>query len=240
MAVEMVIGIAALALLGGAAIGYLLGKGRNNSARVQELEEALASSQSELADYRSEVYGQFAETAEKFRALDKSYNDLHRQLAESSVALCGDEATPLLAGPGQSLLTDADEAAREEKEINPAAEGTDAPATDTSTEPPLAEGDTSPVAGTEPGGEDISGQNSGEDRAESGTEDSRGEHEAPEDELVGTEKDPAAFAEDDNIVVGESTDVPVLTDVQEGDADAAQAIPAAEESLNDSRKAGAS
>ena len=68
---------------------------RARRERIAELETALDAAQSELADYKGEVFGQFAATAEKFRALDKSYNDLHRQLAESSVALCGDSATPL-------------------------------------------------------------------------------------------------------------------------------------------------
>ena len=59
MAVEMVLGIALLALLGGAGVGYFLGKGKDNRARVQELEGALEASQTELAEYRAEVYGQF-------------------------------------------------------------------------------------------------------------------------------------------------------------------------------------
>ena len=115
MAIEVAMGIVFATLLGGVAVGYLLGKGKDSSARVRELESQLEAAQAELTDYKSEVFGQFAETAEKFRALDKSYNELHRQLAQSSVALCGDDATPLLAGPDQSLL--AETAA--EKELNP-------------------------------------------------------------------------------------------------------------------------
>lgn len=100
MAVELVVGIALASLLAGLGVGYFLtGTGSAKRARVTELEGALEAAQTELADYKRDVFGQFSETAEKFRALDKSYNDLHRQLAESSVALCGDAATPLLEGP---------------------------------------------------------------------------------------------------------------------------------------------
>jgi uncharacterized membrane-anchored protein YhcB (DUF1043 family) len=202
MAVEMVIGVALLTLFGGASVGYFLGKGKDNSKRVRELEDALEASQSELADYRSEVYGQFAQTAEKFRALDRSYNDLHRQLAESSVALCGDEATPLLAGPGQSLLTEAEEEARQEKEINPAAEASEESA-------PEAVRASDPAQGGEEHSRETASQSE------------------PEPE---PEPEPEQRIEDDaNIVVGESADVPILTDVEAGAEEANQAEAAAEQ-----------
>ena len=105
LSMEWVIAVAILAALVGAGISYLLTGGARSKARVAQLEQqleqskgALESSQSELADYKREVFDQFAETAQKFRALDQSYHDLHRQLAQSSVALCGDAATPLLEG----------------------------------------------------------------------------------------------------------------------------------------------
>jgi uncharacterized membrane-anchored protein YhcB (DUF1043 family) len=99
MAVELVIGIALISLLAGVGVGYLFTRASSvEKARVAELDGALEAAKTELADYKRDVFGQFSETAEKFRALDKSYNDLHRQLAESSLALCGDAATPLLEG----------------------------------------------------------------------------------------------------------------------------------------------
>ncbi len=107
MAIEIVVGIGVAALLLGLLIGYFIPSGGAKKARVTELENALESAQEELADYKREVFGQFAETAEKFRALDQSYHDLHRQLAASSVALCGDAATPLLAGPMLAPETEA-------------------------------------------------------------------------------------------------------------------------------------
>jgi len=104
MAAEVVLGIALIALLAGVGVGYLVSGRNRGRKRVAELENALQAAQGELADYKREVYGEFAQTAEKFRALDKSYNDLHRQLAQSSVALCGDAATPLLEAPAQAAL----------------------------------------------------------------------------------------------------------------------------------------
>jgi len=101
MAVELVAGIGLVALLIGGGVGYLLANRTGPKARVVELERALDSAQNELTEYKRDVYGQFAQTAEKFRDLDRSYNQLHRQLAESSVALCGDAGTPLLQAPDQ-------------------------------------------------------------------------------------------------------------------------------------------
>lgn len=97
MTIEWVVLISLTSLLVGGALGYLL-RGRDKVAqtRVAELEVALEAKQAELGEYREQVYGQFATTAERFKALDQSYHALHRQLAESAVALCGDEATPLL------------------------------------------------------------------------------------------------------------------------------------------------
>ncbi|XOV85194.1 MAG: YhcB family protein [bacterium] len=97
MVIEWVVGIAVVSLLVGVALGYFLPLGNAGKARVNELENALETAQQELADYKGEVYSQFATTAEKFRDLDQSYQALHQQLARSSVDLCGDAAMPLLA-----------------------------------------------------------------------------------------------------------------------------------------------
>lgn len=105
MAIEWVVGIAIVCLLVGFGLARILPIGDNKKIRVAELEAALAAAQSEFTDYKGEVFGQFAETAQKFRALDKSYIDLHRHLAESSVALCGDAVTPLLANVESDTAT---------------------------------------------------------------------------------------------------------------------------------------
>ncbi|MCR9260805.1 MAG: DUF1043 family protein [Pseudomonadaceae bacterium] len=106
MVIEWVVGIAVISMLVGVALGYYLPLGNAKKARVSELETALDSAQQELADYKSEVFSQFATTAEKFRNLDESYQALHQQLARSSVDLCGDAATPLLSAATVSALTE--------------------------------------------------------------------------------------------------------------------------------------
>lgn len=116
MAVEWVVGIAILSVVVGYVIGRYVRFGGGAQNRVTELESALSTAQEELADYKSEVFGQFAGTAEKFRALDRSYNELHRQLAQSSVALCGDAATPLLENSGTP--TESDEAVSEQSPLD--------------------------------------------------------------------------------------------------------------------------
>ena len=103
---EMVVVVALIALAAGVALGYFRGKGQDQSERIQTLETALERARTELADYRQDVYQQFSQTAEKFRALDDSYHDLHRQLAESSQILCGDDALPLLPDSRSAPLLD--------------------------------------------------------------------------------------------------------------------------------------
>ncbi|NOX50867.1 MAG: DUF1043 family protein [Gammaproteobacteria bacterium] len=105
MAIEWVVGIGVLSLLLGFGIAQLFQiSGGKQKSRVAELESALEEANDELVDYKKEVFGQFAQTAEKFRALDHSYQDLHQQLAQSAVSLCGDAATPLLENTGAVQL----------------------------------------------------------------------------------------------------------------------------------------
>ena len=109
MAVELVVVIAVSALVVGGLIGYLI-KGRDSASREQiaQLEAELEASQSELQDYRQEVVQQFSDTAEKFKTLDESYHALHRQLATSSVALCGDAGAPLLTAASEPLVAESE------------------------------------------------------------------------------------------------------------------------------------
>ncbi|MAD07301.1 MAG: hypothetical protein CMP86_07810 [Gammaproteobacteria bacterium] len=86
-----------LAFIAGALLGYyLLRSGILGHARIVELEQALAATETELADYKQRVTEEFTDTAEKFRALNRSYEDLHRQLAKSANALCGEAGVPTL------------------------------------------------------------------------------------------------------------------------------------------------
>ena len=98
--------IASAAFVVGAGLSYfLVSTGILGHARVVELEQALAASESELADYKQQVTTEFTDTAEKFRALNRSYEDLHRQLAKSANVLCGEAGAPtLLDLPSSDVL----------------------------------------------------------------------------------------------------------------------------------------
>jgi uncharacterized membrane-anchored protein YhcB (DUF1043 family) len=97
--------IASAAFVVGAGLSYfLVSTGILGHARVVELEQALAASESELADYKQQVTTEFTDTAEKFRALNRSYEDLHRQLAKSANVLCGEAGAPTLLDPPSSDL----------------------------------------------------------------------------------------------------------------------------------------
>ena len=118
MGIEWVIAIGAGCLLIGGVAGYFL-RGRDKAAiaKAAQLEAELDNAQQELSEYRGQVYNQFAETAERFKQLDESYHALHRQLATSAVALCGDEATPLLTAastPATGVATDSTESVEPE------------------------------------------------------------------------------------------------------------------------------
>ena len=135
MGIEWVIAIGAGCLLIGGVAGYFLrGRDKASIAKAAQLEAELDNAQQELSEYRGQVYNQFAETAERFKQLDESYHALHRQLATSAVALCGDEATPLLTAastPATGVATDSTESV--EPEV--VAEGVvDEPAADSVTE----------------------------------------------------------------------------------------------------------
>jgi uncharacterized membrane-anchored protein YhcB (DUF1043 family) len=107
MTIEIVIALTVVALGVGGVLGYFLkGRDKVSATRIVTLEEALAASQTELADYRQDVVQQFSDTADKFKVLDASYHALHRQLASSAVALCGDQGTPLLTAADRPALTE--------------------------------------------------------------------------------------------------------------------------------------
>jgi uncharacterized membrane-anchored protein YhcB (DUF1043 family) len=117
MAIEFVVVIAVVAALLGAGVVYFGPNKGLQRQRLRVLEKDLAqaianaadaqaemlSAQQQLADYRQEVLGQFSDTAAKFKVMDDSYQALYRQLASSSLALCGDAGAPLLDPPRAEL-----------------------------------------------------------------------------------------------------------------------------------------
>lgn len=151
---EILVLTGVVAFVAGAGISWLfIRSGAGQKSRVAELEDQLRAAEEELSDYKRDVYGQFSQTAEKFRELDKSYNALHRQLAESSVLLCGDQATPLLENTETESIEHTEPAADEtlsqddeivvgEAEISADEAGAESPAAETNAdepEPPLDE-----------------------------------------------------------------------------------------------------
>ena len=137
--------VASLAFIAGALLGYfLLRSGILGHARIVELEQALAASEAERAEYKQQVTAEFTDTAEKFRALNRSYEDLHRQLAKSANVLCGEAGAPKLldslvspalpeqaattASSATSLGVEAEEVAAHQSADNPV--GVATPSTD--------------------------------------------------------------------------------------------------------------
>ena len=103
-ALEWLIGVGAGAFLIGGIAGYLLRQlAFGGSRKEADLARALSEREEELAAYKQEVLERFSDTADKFRRLNESYSDLHQQLAESAVALCGEQATSsLLEAPKEA------------------------------------------------------------------------------------------------------------------------------------------
>jgi len=84
-----VIGIVALAI--GAVIGYLMGRSSTNDTSQQdELTRQLDAAHQELNNYKEQVNGHFARTAELVNNLTESYKDVHQHLASSAQQLCKD------------------------------------------------------------------------------------------------------------------------------------------------------
>ena len=158
-AVEWVVGLALLGFVIGAVIGWLAARRRPlGDARARELEACaqeletrarqseqaaerfeaeLDAARREQERYREQVVDEFSETARKFKTLNAAYGDLHRQLAVSSSALCGDMVDPRLEPPRAEALAespaedDATEHATEASDgaslAEPATDATDAP-----------------------------------------------------------------------------------------------------------------
>ncbi len=137
---EWLIAIGVGLFVAGGLVGFLIrmfafGGSRKEADLARSLEEA----EKQLADYKQEVLERFSDTAEKFRRLNESYTDLHQQLAESAVALCGDEVTtPPLLEVRAERLSEAPPAS--EPQVNNDAEaGAAGEGTDTAEGPPAGE-----------------------------------------------------------------------------------------------------
>lgn len=103
-----IIVVGLLAAAGGFLTARATGAGRKANELQTQLDASrneLESKQIELDKYRNEVFEQFGATAQKFKTLNDSYHDLHRQLAKSASVLCGEvEANALLEAPPSEAI----------------------------------------------------------------------------------------------------------------------------------------
>ncbi|MCZ6616947.1 MAG: DUF1043 family protein [Gammaproteobacteria bacterium] len=93
-----------------AAVGFFIARASGTGRKTRELQSQLQAKQAELDENLASVIVQFGETAQKFKTLNDSYVDLHRQLARSASVLCGDlAADTLLEAPlTNAIAADAD------------------------------------------------------------------------------------------------------------------------------------
>ncbi|MDH5345683.1 MAG: DUF1043 family protein [Gammaproteobacteria bacterium] len=99
------IGVAVLALLAGAALGYLVG----SSGRRKETERASAL-RAELDGYRREVTEHFSSTAALFQSIGAEYRKLYEHMATGAAELCepGRSGRSLMFGPVERIARDAE------------------------------------------------------------------------------------------------------------------------------------
>ena len=121
---EWLVGTGVIAALVGIFCGWLGARLAYRGKRAADLEQELEASQQALTDYKQEVYEQFGETARKFKNLNDSYADLHKQLATSASVLCADmDTSNLLAAPadGGALEAQAENVTTEEPDTTDSA-----------------------------------------------------------------------------------------------------------------------
>lgn len=103
MSPMILIGAAGLALLAGAALGYLLG----SAGRRKETERAGALS-AELDEYRREVTEHFSATAAHFQVIGSEYRKLYDHMAAGAAELCepGRSGRAMMFEPVERLTRD--------------------------------------------------------------------------------------------------------------------------------------
>lgn len=124
---EWLIGSGLAAALTGALIGYWISARSSSKQQSEKLETQLSQTQEAFEKYRGEVFEEFSKTASKFKTLNESYLDLHKHLAESANALCGEAVvSSLLEAPIEQtanqtvtvdMLNEQDELDQNEKHI---------------------------------------------------------------------------------------------------------------------------
>ena len=107
ISLEWLIGAIVFTGIVGFLIGYWSTRSSGSKGEIERLESQLVETHAAFETYKKEVVEEFGETAVKFRALNEMYVDLHKQLAKSASALCGETAAgPLLEGSIVKSLAD--------------------------------------------------------------------------------------------------------------------------------------
>jgi len=110
-----------LAAAGGLGIGLLLGfaLGRRgvgrDAARVRTLEEQIARTETEHAQYRTQVSQHFVETSRRLHDLTIQYKSVYEHLADGARTLCPDGAVAIAPSLAEAALP---EQAGDEPEID--------------------------------------------------------------------------------------------------------------------------
>lgn len=99
---------AAIVFAMGGATGYFISR-QLKDKRTQELEQKLAATRTELADYRGEVNQHFLKTSLLVGKLTNNYREVYEHLATGAQKLCNEKAgTPKLDLPDTKILPTAE------------------------------------------------------------------------------------------------------------------------------------
>lgn len=81
------VGLFALGVL----VGAMLQRGKGEASKNKRLEQKISELQDTHTKYQADVSSHFMETARLVQTLNKSYRDVHAQLAKGASRLCDDE-----------------------------------------------------------------------------------------------------------------------------------------------------
>jgi uncharacterized membrane-anchored protein YhcB (DUF1043 family) len=106
----------------GGATGYFISR-QLKDKRTRELEEKLAATRTELADYRGEVNQHFLKTSLLVGKLTNNYREVYEHLATGAQKLCNEKpGTPKLDLPDTNILPTTESADSERPAIEQASE----------------------------------------------------------------------------------------------------------------------
>lgn len=75
----------------GVFVGFIINRSKSDAGKNKRLEQKIAELQDNHTRYQADVSAHFMETARLVDTLNKSYRDVHAQLAKGASRLCDDE-----------------------------------------------------------------------------------------------------------------------------------------------------